>query len=114
MLTVIFLVAVFGTAATAQQLTIDTPTTPPATECQPLLITFSGGSPPYIITVDQFADQTSQVIAFNDVTGTSTVWESVNAPAGDQLVFNIRDSIGQEDSSAPFTVASGSDTSYLA
>ncbi|CAA7267011.1 unnamed protein product [Cyclocybe aegerita] len=77
-----------ATSAVAQTLTVNTPLS--VVVCQPLLITWTGGTPPYFL------------LSWN-----------VNITAGTSLGLTLRDSTGAISQSAPFTVQSGSDTSCL-
>ncbi|KAJ7510972.1 hypothetical protein B0H11DRAFT_1956801 [Mycena galericulata] len=82
-----------------------------ANECQPCLITWSGGTPPYFINVQDSVGN-DIVNSFNSVSGTSVTW-TVDASAGTSLMFTIRDNNGDTTSSAPFTVGPGSGDSCL-
>ncbi|KAJ7903519.1 hypothetical protein B0H14DRAFT_945020 [Mycena olivaceomarginata] len=91
------LLAAIALGVSAQDLTINTPTQGTVTgaaECQPLLISWSGGTPPYIIT------------------GTSLTW-TVNATVGTQLILNIKDNTGLGKTSAAFPVLTGSGDSCI-
>ncbi|KAJ6513239.1 hypothetical protein C8R45DRAFT_962943, partial [Mycena sanguinolenta] len=107
-----FLLLATLAAGAAAQLTINTPTeggtTAGAAECQPLLLTFSGGTPPYIITIDTSPQGTIHVAEFDNVLGTAVAWPAVNASLGTQLLLSIRDSTGAAATSAVFPVTVGS------
>ncbi|KAF7374881.1 hypothetical protein MSAN_00374200 [Mycena sanguinolenta] len=120
-------------SATAQPFTINTPTeggtSAGAAECQPLLLTFSGGTPPYIITcVNWFFDhglwltlacsveadsEPFTVAVFNNVGGTQITWPAVNASLGTQLILKLEDSTGTATTSSTFPVTAGSGDSCL-
>ncbi|KAK7690852.1 hypothetical protein QCA50_005954 [Cerrena zonata] len=93
-----------ATAALAQDLRIETPIGPVV--CQPILLTWSGGTPPYFLPSAQPLEQ------FTNLQGTTFSW-TVNQPAGTSLGLTLRDSTGATGQSAPFTINSGPDTSCL-
>ncbi|KAI5122311.1 hypothetical protein M0805_002387 [Coniferiporia weirii] len=86
-----FLALLAAAGINAQTLMINTPQN--VVECQPILLTWAGGSGPYFIT-------------FNNVTGTSLTW-LVNQPAGTSLGLTIRDQTGTTEESASFQVQDG-------
>ncbi|KAJ6477766.1 hypothetical protein C8R45DRAFT_1157707 [Mycena sanguinolenta] len=106
------LAAALGTSASIARyapLEINTPV-PGAAECEPLLITFSGGSPPYFVAYARVV-QTNPILPtplakFAPVTGTSLTW-IVNATLGSSLILDVKDSTGVIATSAPFTVITG-------
>ncbi|KAJ6513248.1 hypothetical protein C8R45DRAFT_962978 [Mycena sanguinolenta] len=109
-----FLLLATLAAGAAAQLTINTPTeggtTAGAAECQPLLLTFSGGTPPYIITIDTSPQGASHIAEFDNVSGTQLSWPAVNASLGTQLLLSIKDSTGAPATSGVFPVTTGSDS----
>ncbi|KAF8206419.1 hypothetical protein K438DRAFT_2014135 [Mycena galopus ATCC 62051] len=109
-----FIPAALAIGAAAQALTINTPTiggtTPGTAECQPLLITWSGGTGPYIIVVNTSPAGTTPVIEFDGQSGTQVSWTAVNVTENTQLLLTIKDSTGATASSAPFPVTAGSDS----
>jgi len=85
-----------------------------AVTCQPLLITWSGGTPPYFLSVLPGADPNGQALVdFGQQDGTSFTWTAVNQQANTQLGLTLRDSNGNTAQSAPFTVNGGSNTTCL-
>ncbi|KAJ6515276.1 hypothetical protein C8R45DRAFT_955923 [Mycena sanguinolenta] len=101
-----------GVALAQTPLEIFTPPQPPV-QCQATLITWQGGMPPYIVSVlDNTVDPTTPVIQFTGLTNTSITWID-HAPAGDELLFTIKDMTGLSENSAPMTVATGGSTSCL-
>ncbi|KAK7048883.1 hypothetical protein R3P38DRAFT_3620333 [Favolaschia claudopus] len=93
--------------------------TPPASlaECQPLLITFAGGTPPYTILdsdVDTDPVSASHLADFENVSGTAITWPAVNASQGTQLLISIEDSTGLTRTTPPFPVTQGSGDGCLA
>jgi hypothetical protein len=102
--------AVFATSALAQ-LTINTPSNPVV--CQPLLITWSGGTPPYYLSILPGNQPTAQALEnFPTQTGTSLTW-TVNIAVGTSIGFHIVDSTGASQDSAPFSILTGADTSCV-
>jgi len=99
-----------ASSALAQTLIINTPNSP--VECEPLLLTWSGGSPPYLVTINAPTDTTLLLPAFNATTATSVTWE-VEAGVGTQLQFSVRDSTGNTDISGLVTVVAGPSSSCL-
>ncbi|KAG2367047.1 hypothetical protein BDR07DRAFT_1394689 [Suillus spraguei] len=96
--------AVFG-------LTINTPAD--VVECQPILLTWSGGASPYYLTlVPGGQSMASPIKSFPTQTGTSYTW---NVDLQANTIFNIalKDSTGSTAYSDIVTIMSGSDTSCL-
>jgi hypothetical protein len=109
------LLAAIALGVSAQDLTINTPTQGTVTgaaECQPLLISWSGGTPPYIVSVDTSPAGAAHVADFGTQTGTSLTW-TVNATVGTQLILNIKDNTGLGKTSAAFPVLTGSGDSCI-
>uniref|UniRef100_A0A8H8CLT0 Uncharacterized protein n=1 Tax=Psilocybe cubensis TaxID=181762 RepID=A0A8H8CLT0_PSICU len=97
--------------------------------CQPLLITWSGGTPPYFLVRTLFLPSllvdlisisilpggqpsAPALLDFGQVDGTSLTWR-VNFTVGTSLGLVLRDNTGLVSQSAPFSVAAGSDLSCL-
>ncbi|KAJ7494746.1 Endonuclease/exonuclease/phosphatase [Mycena galericulata] len=118
LLTKSLLLAAVLVAGAAAQITINTPSgTDEAAECEPFLITWSGGTPPYFIVSPPFvfvetSPQTTPVATFNGETGTQQTW-TVNATENSQLLFTIRDSNGLTATTGVFGVVAGSGDSCL-
>ncbi|KAF7335291.1 hypothetical protein MSAN_02339800 [Mycena sanguinolenta] len=101
-----------GVALAQTALEIFTPPQPPV-QCQPTLITWQGGTPPYIVSVlDNTVDPTTPVISFSGLTNTSITWVDT-PPAGDIVLFTIKDSTGLAQNSATMTVGTGGSDSCL-
>ncbi|KAF8183950.1 hypothetical protein BJ912DRAFT_975675 [Pholiota molesta] len=97
--------------ALAQQLTINTPG--PAVVCQPLLFTWTGGTPPYFLSiVPGNQPSAAALINFGQTTDLSQRWV-VNITAGTTLGLNLRDNTGIVAQSGTFTTQASSDTSCL-
>jgi len=110
------LAAILALAATAgaqddNGFSIATPGPTPV--CQPLLINWSGGSPPYFLSVFP-GDQPNgtPLLDFGQQTGNSFRW-IVNITAGQNIGFTIRDNNGVVKQSAPFPLIASSDQSCL-
>ncbi|KAG1870601.1 hypothetical protein DFJ58DRAFT_763737 [Suillus subalutaceus] len=96
--------AVFG-------LTVNTPAD--VVECQPVLFSWSGGVPPYYLTlVPGGQSMASPIKSFPTQTGTSYTW---NVDLQANTIFNIalKDSTGTTAYSDIVTIMSGSDTSCV-
>ncbi|KAJ7265422.1 hypothetical protein B0H12DRAFT_1100696 [Mycena haematopus] len=101
-----------GVAVAQTALEIFTPPQPPV-QCQPTLITWQGGVPPYIVSViDNSVDPTTPIVTFTGLTNTSITWVDT-APPGDILLFTIKDSTGAPQNSSPMTVPPGGSNSCL-
>ncbi|KAJ7089125.1 hypothetical protein C8R44DRAFT_990942 [Mycena epipterygia] len=86
-----------------------------ASECQPLLIKWAGGTPPYDVTVQTVQTNpagTTPVADFPAQGGTSVTWV-VNATVGTSLMLGIRGSGGLVAMSDIFTVTAGSGDSCI-
>ncbi|KAL4247979.1 hypothetical protein ABKN59_002414 [Abortiporus biennis] len=127
--TSLFSAALLVASALGQQLTINTPAS--VVVCQPILLTFSGGTPPYIIVRNwlfcvfppAYSDAISCILPgatpngtpleqFTGITGTSFTW-TVNQPGGTSVSLTLRDSTGAAAQSAPFDVGTAADSSCL-
>ncbi|KAI0303758.1 hypothetical protein B0F90DRAFT_1916690 [Multifurca ochricompacta] len=126
--TALFVAGVYGQSTP----TVNTPLN--VVVCQPLQLTWSGGTPPYFL---RFVGLLSIVIIvahscyylrsihpgsapddpaladFGTQQGTSFLWTKVNFAVGTSLDITLRDSNGQTSQSAPFTVQTGGDLSCL-
>jgi len=103
-------VALFVSGALAQ-FTINTPTN--VVVCQPILLTWSGGTPPYFLSVLPGSQpNAAALVDLGQQSGTSFTW-TVNIAAGTSIGLNLRDSSGLVAQSAPFTINSGTDSSCV-
>jgi hypothetical protein len=103
--------SLFVAGALAQALTINTP--PDAVECEPTLLTWSGGTPPYFLSVTPGA--TPDGTALEDLgqqNGTSFSWNT-NIAAGTSVDLTLRDNTGAIAQSAPFTIQAGATTACV-
>ncbi|KAF9468076.1 hypothetical protein BDZ94DRAFT_1304813 [Collybia nuda] len=99
-----------ASSALAQQFTINTPTN--VVVCQPILLTWVGGTPPYFL---RFPGNQPGAAALEDLgqqTGNQFTW-LVNIAAGTSIGLSLRDNSGQTVQSAPFDINSGTDTSCV-
>ncbi|KAK0223197.1 hypothetical protein IW262DRAFT_1295034 [Armillaria fumosa] len=100
--------ALVGSALAQGDLTINTPSG--LTQCLPTLLSWTGGTGPYFLTVTSGTDPNGNPIAnLGEQTGTSFTW-TVTFPQGTGLVFNIRDQTGAVKQTAPVTVQTGGST----
>jgi hypothetical protein len=75
------------------------------TECQPALLSWSGGEPPYFLTV-QSTKGSHVYLRDSDTSSTSFTWV-VNVPAGTAVSAQLKDSTGVIANTASFKVAKG-------
>lgn len=96
---------------TAGNLVIQSPAS--LVECQPALLSFSGGSAPYYISVLPGGQSTAAALEqFPQQSGNTYTW-TVDLASGQDVTFSIRDSTGLVNYSAQLPIQSGSDTSCL-
>ncbi|KAK0485191.1 hypothetical protein IW261DRAFT_1417035 [Armillaria novae-zelandiae] len=109
--------ALVGSALAQGDLTINTPILASSlfrssglTQCLPTLLSWTGGTGPYFLTVTSGTDPNGNPIAnLGEQSGTSFTW-TVTFPQGTGLVFNIRDQTGSVKQTAPVTVQTGGST----
>jgi hypothetical protein len=102
--------ALFVAGALAQ-LTINTPAN--VVECQPILLSWSGGVSPYFLSILPGGSPTAAALEdLGEMNTTSVTW-TCNIQAGVSLGLTLRDSSGTVAQSAPFTVNPGSSTTCL-
>lgn len=89
----------------ADDFTVDTPTG--AAQCQPLQITWHGGQAPYYPSITKEGDISSVIKQFPQAKDSKLTWK-VTVPAGQKFTIAVRDSTGQQKSSAPVAVGKGS------
>ncbi|KAF8627020.1 hypothetical protein AX15_004601 [Amanita polypyramis BW_CC] len=105
-----------STAFAQSSLTINTPSN--AVVCQPLLLSWSGGTGPYYLlgsSLHPFRGSDPSGQALEDLgqqTGNSYTW-NVNIAAGTQIGLTLRDTSGLVAQTAPFTINPGSDSSCV-
>nr|GAT60738.1 predicted protein [Mycena chlorophos] len=105
------LVASLAVAGVSAQLSINTPV-PGAAQCEPQLISFSGGTGPYFVSIQTNPVGTTPFLDFGQQPGPSVTW-TVNDTIGASLLFQVKDSTGASQTSAPFSVIAGNGDSCL-
>ncbi|KAJ4477180.1 hypothetical protein J3R30DRAFT_3483083 [Lentinula aciculospora] len=91
----------------AQDFTINTPAS--LTVCQPVLIQWTGGTPPYFLSVYNSGSPSTNAETLTTTNSTSFTW-TVNIAAGQSIGFNIVDNTGLQKQSAAVSIQSGSST----
>ncbi|KIM62692.1 hypothetical protein SCLCIDRAFT_9019 [Scleroderma citrinum Foug A] len=110
MKTVLASVVLFVAGALAQ-FTINTPGN--VVQCEPTLISWSGGTGPYFLSILPGASPTGSALEnLGQQNSTSVTW-TCNFPSGSSLGLTLRDSTGAVAQSAPFTVNPGTSSSCL-
>ncbi|EIN04875.1 hypothetical protein PUNSTDRAFT_107721 [Punctularia strigosozonata HHB-11173 SS5] len=103
--------AVLASGALAQTFMINTPTS--AVQCQPVLLSWQGGAPPYFLSVLPGGQPSAAALEdLGEQTGTSLTW-TVDIAAGTSLGLTLRDSTGALAQSGQFTVQGSSDSSCI-
>jgi hypothetical protein len=103
-------VALFVAGALAQ-FTINTPSN--VVECQPSLISWSGGTAPYYLSVLPGASPNGAAIeSFPATNSTSLTW-TVNIASGTSIGLTLRDTNGDVAQTAPFSINPGSSDTCL-
>ncbi|TFK40370.1 hypothetical protein BDQ12DRAFT_772610 [Crucibulum laeve] len=107
----IFSAVLFAAGAFAQSFSINTPIG--AVVCQPLLISWIGGTGPYFLSIlPGNQPGAAALVDLGRQDGNSVTW-TVNVAAGTSLGLTIRDSSGATAQSAAFTPNAGTDTSCV-
>ncbi|KAF9256803.1 hypothetical protein L218DRAFT_806800, partial [Marasmius fiardii PR-910] len=82
-------------------------------ECKSVQLTWSQGSPPYFLSIQDGNNPTgAPLLSFGQQTGTSLTWV-VNFQAGTSIGFLLRDSTGETAQTASVVVQAGSSSSCL-
>ncbi|KAF8149902.1 hypothetical protein B0H34DRAFT_678849 [Crassisporium funariophilum] len=104
------LIATLATSATAQ-FTINSLAN--VVVCQPSLITWTGGNPPYFLSILPGDQPTAPALLdLGQQNGTSVTWRA-NLPVGTTGFLQLRDNTGTIAQSGKFTVLTGSDISCV-
>jgi len=90
-------------------LTIDSPQN--VVECQPFQFTWSGGTPPYFLSLIPSAGA-DPIKQFPQQTGTTFTW-TVDLQANTNFIAALKDNTGTQAFAAQASIISGSDTSCL-
>ncbi|KAI5115682.1 hypothetical protein M0805_004923 [Coniferiporia weirii] len=100
-------------ATAAASMTINTP--PSIVQCalEPALLSWSGGAPPYFVTVIP-GGQTggTPLKSFDQTSDTSITWD-VDVAAGTSITLALRDSTGAQEFSDAVTISGSSDSSCV-
>ncbi|KAJ3871736.1 hypothetical protein F5051DRAFT_422868 [Lentinula edodes] len=96
--------------AYAQDFTINTPGS--LTECEPVLLQWTGGTPPYFLSVYNSGAPSTNAETLTTTNSTSFTW-TVNIASGQSIGFNIVDNTGAEKQSAAVPIQAGSSTSCV-
>ncbi|CAD6564557.1 MAG: hypothetical protein CYPHOPRED_004069 [Cyphobasidiales sp. Tagirdzhanova-0007] len=107
--TLIFAVATAASAAFAQDaLVIQSP--PSLVQCQPTLVSWSGGTQPYYVAILPGGQASATALeSFPEQTGDSYTW-TVDLAAGQEVTFRVTDSTGAINYSSQVMIYAGSST----
>jgi len=101
--------AAFISSAYAQAM-VNTPAN--LIECEPASITWSGGTPPYLLTVFPAGNSATILQNLGNTNSTSFTWQ-VNVASGQSVGFAVLDNTGKTGQSAPVPIQAGSSTSCI-
>ncbi|EED85968.1 predicted protein [Postia placenta Mad-698-R] len=102
----IILVALAAFASGVAGLTINTPSD--VSECIPTLLTWSGGTGPYYLSIEPGNDPSGAPLQqYGPLDGTSFTWPT-NITSSQQVSLTIKDSTGATNQCAPFNINAGS------
>ncbi|KAJ9103698.1 hypothetical protein QFC20_004702 [Naganishia adeliensis] len=107
------LVALASLAATAlaQSMSIDTPAA--VVQCQPVALTWRGGTPPYFLSIIPGGQvSAAALIDFGQLSGTTLTW-TANITAGTSITLKLTDSTGSTVYSSPITILSSSNSACI-
>lgn len=90
--------------AWAQSFTVATPSS--LITCQPIQLSWSGGTPPYFPRVTQGGGTTDTLKTFDQQSGTTLTW-NVDIASGTSVTITVSDSTGITQGSAPVTINQG-------
>ncbi|KAI6037726.1 hypothetical protein EDC04DRAFT_2604618 [Pisolithus marmoratus] len=98
-------------AGALAQFTINTPSN--VVECEPTLITWTGGTAPYFLSILPGATPNGTPLEnLGQQNSTSVTW-TCNIQAGTSIGLTLRDSTGAVVQSAPFTIIAGCEYPFL-
>ncbi|KIM84845.1 hypothetical protein PILCRDRAFT_87227 [Piloderma croceum F 1598] len=107
----VFFSLVFAAVAFGQSLTINTPSNP--VECQPTQLTWTGGSPPYFLSIFPGGEPTGTALEdLGQQNATQFTWIA-DLAAGTSCGFSLKDSTGLLAQSGTVTIQAGTSTSCL-
>ncbi|KAJ7284992.1 hypothetical protein C8J57DRAFT_1670904 [Mycena rebaudengoi] len=81
-----------------------------APECQPVLISWTGGEGPFFVSVQNSPPTGIPVVDFGKLDASPITWPALNQTLGTLLILQVKDNTGTTSSSAPFPVTAGSDS----
>ncbi|KAJ7593107.1 Endonuclease/exonuclease/phosphatase [Mycena floridula] len=111
--TTLLAIATFTTSVIAQGITVNTPGATAVVLCRPIQLSWSGGTPPYFLTIQPGDNPTGpSLVDLGQQTGTTFTWNA-NVTAGTSIDIQIRDSAGVIQNSAAVTVQPSSDSSCI-
>ncbi|RSH77529.1 uncharacterized protein EHS24_003085 [Apiotrichum porosum] len=98
--------------ALAQTFSVSTPAS--LITCQPSLISWTGGTAPFILSVIPGGDVSAAALEYleSSTTSSSYTW-TVNLVGGTYITFKVTDATGANVYSAPLTIQAGSSTSCM-
>ncbi|CAO1630791.1 unnamed protein product [Parajaminaea phylloscopi] len=96
--------AAAGFALAQSTLTVNTPTT--LIECQPVQLSWSGGTAPYFPRITEGGNTANTLKTFDTQSGTTLTWR-VDIAQGTSVTFTVGDSAGISNSAAQVTVNAG-------
>lgn len=99
-----------GVALAQSSLTVATP--PSFVQCQPISLSWSGGTAPYFPRITTPGASGTTVVQFDQTSGTSQTW-TVNQAVGSQFTIAVTDSTGvTQYSSTTNPVVAGSSSAW--
>ncbi|KAF9476681.1 hypothetical protein BDN70DRAFT_811864 [Pholiota conissans] len=102
--------ALFSIIPGILSLTINTPTS--VVQCQPQLLSWSGGAPPYYLSIIPGGQASAAPLkSFDTQTGSSLTW-IVDLPSGTSITCALKDSTGATAYTDMVTIQPGTDSRY--
>jgi len=93
----------FDASTTLSQLTVNTPSQ--VINCQPVIINWTGGTPPYFLTILPGNQPTgSAIVNLGEFTGNTATWFVNILQQYKTIILNLRDSTGAISQSAPINI----------
>ncbi|KAF7314009.1 hypothetical protein HMN09_00559400 [Mycena chlorophos] len=112
--------ALLVASVAAQNFSINTPPQQQAQQCEPLQISWMGGTAPYFIqstpiavSVQNDPITSTPYVNFGQQSNMQVTWQAVNATIGETFILQAKDNTGVTVSSANFTVVTGTGDSCL-
>ncbi|KAF8905106.1 hypothetical protein CPB84DRAFT_1772447 [Gymnopilus junonius] len=105
------LIAALVSSAAAQTFTINTPLN--VQVCLPVLINWTGGTPPYFLSILPAGQPSANALVdLGQQSGNSVTWIA-NLPVGTGAFLDLRDNTGTLAQSGSFTIQTGTNTSCV-